>query len=366
MIERQTFADHAPAMRRAGWAVLPAVGKSPRVNGFNKWGGAPSIDTVLSWAKRQPNADIIYVPGLCQTPKGKGIVVVDSDDEDAIGQAEELFGKTPAKVRTRRGAHRIFEAAGLDLGKVTSLRPYGLNIDIKHGQEGAGIVVGPPSAHEKDRSIRYAWDDCDETVLKHLPPFPMQALQRILEKKPADTPAPARMLRDGSRKQGVNDYLVSRVCHCADFDELLDVARTWNENLRDHGYEPMEDAILIRRARVVWQQHEQGRFLPMIGQGGVAKTTRSEMDVLLALNPKIAGDALLLLARLKIEHSARCARGKSFALDVRAMARDNVIAGWSRDRYQNAKDLLLGAKSLKCVSEFRMTRDGRDAARYTL
>ena len=56
----------------------------------------------------------------------------------------------------------------------------------------------------------------------------------------------------------------------------------------------------------------------------------------------------------------------AFALDVNAMVRDNVINGWTRERYQNAKDLLLEAKSLKCVSEFRMTREGRNAARYTL
>jgi len=75
-------------------------------------------------------------------------------------------------------------------------------------------------------------------------------------------------------RRGSNDYLVSRVCHCADFDELLDVARTWNEELLDHGYEPLEDTILIRRARVVWQHHQQGRFVPMV-KGDDAFSTSS-------------------------------------------------------------------------------------------
>ena len=65
----------------------------------------------------------------------------------------------------------------------------------------------------------------------------------------------------------------------------------------------------------------------MINQGGVAKTRRNEIGALLSLNPKAAGDALLLLARLKIERSVRCAHGEPFALDVKAMARDNVITG---------------------------------------
>ena len=178
----QTFADNAPAMRAAGWAVLPGSGKSPQVNGFTTWKHAPGAETVARWVKLKPASDILYVPGLCRTPKGEGIVTVDPDDENAIGQVDELFGPTPGKVRTRRAAHRIFEAAGLNLGDVTSLRRYGFNIDLKHGQHGAGIAVGPPSTHEKDRTFRYRWDGCDETVLRHLPPFPIEKLRAFLDK----------------------------------------------------------------------------------------------------------------------------------------------------------------------------------------
>jgi hypothetical protein len=108
MFERQTFADHAPAMRRAGWAVLLAEGKSPLVSRFNIWELAPGAYTIERWAKRWPDRDIVYVPGVCETNKGKGVIVVDADNAEAIGQAEELFGDTPAKVRTRRGEHRLF------------------------------------------------------------------------------------------------------------------------------------------------------------------------------------------------------------------------------------------------------------------
>jgi hypothetical protein len=195
----QTFADFAPGMRAAGWAVLPGQGKAPQVNGFNTWKHAPGPETISRWAKLKPDADILYVPGLCQTPKGHGIIIVDPDDEVAIGQAEELFGDTPAKIRTRRGQHRGFAAAGVDLGELTSLRRYGLNIDLKHGQRGAGIVVGPPSAHEKDRSFRYAWDGCDETVIRHLPPFPEGKLKAFLNKQAKPDLKP---LRDGFQVPG--------------------------------------------------------------------------------------------------------------------------------------------------------------------
>ena len=366
----RTFADYAPAMRREGWAVLPSAGKSPIRSGFNSWRKAPSVAVISQWAERDPDADIVYVAGLCETGRNnRGIIVVDADDADAIGQAEEIFGETPGKVRTRRGQHRLFDGHGIDLGKLTGLRKLGLNIDIKHGKNGAGIVAAPPSAHEKDRTFHYAWEDCDETVIRHLPPFPLRKLKSLLEKhEPATQKAElGRRLRDDSRKQGLNDYGVRQVSFCADWDEFLDVCRTWNENLANHyALEPLEDEIVISRASVVWQHHLEGRFVPMIGKGRVAKTKADEVDTLLALNPKHAGDALLLLTKLKIWHAARCRRDETFPVCVKAMASDDVLPGWTRERYQNAKELLLEAGLLKCISEFRNTRDGRDAALYSL
>lgn len=317
---------------------------------------------------REPDADIVYVPGLCETGRNKrGIIVVDPDDADAIGYAEEIFGETPGKVRTRRGQHRLFDGHGMDLGKLTSLRNFGLNIDIKHGKNGAGIVAAPPSAHEEDRSFHYEFEGCDETVLGHLPPFQLHKLTALLENHKPATQQAERGLRDGSRKQELNDYLVSQVCFCSNFDELLDVARTWNEDVPErNGKPPLEEEKLISRANVVWQQHLEGRFEPMIGKGRVAKMRASEMDTLLALSPKNAGDAVMLLSKLRIEHSARCRRGKTFPVCVKAMARDNVLLGWTKERYQNAKELLLEAGLLKCTSEFRDTREGRHAALYRL
>jgi hypothetical protein len=361
----QTFADNAPRLHAAGWAVLAARGKSPVIKYFNKMKFRPGAKTVTDWAQEKPDADIVIVPGLCCTGQGrKGIIAVDPDNETAIGQAIEFFGDTPGKHRTRRGRHHLYDGDGIDLGKVTGLREIGFEIDIKHGKNGSGILAAPPSRHEKDPSFRYAYEDCDETVVRHLPPFPVAKLKALLEKHaPKASAVVAEIRRDHSRKQSINDYLIPHVFRVASEEELLDIARTWNASLKEQGYEPLPDHVLVRRARVVWQQRD--RFVPMIGQGGVARMTRNEMDALLALNPKTAGDALLLLSRLKIEHSARCARGEAFALDVNAMTRGNFIAGWTRERYQNAKDLLLEAKLLKYLSKFRMTRNGRDAARYT-
>ena len=99
----RTFADYAPAMRREGWAVLPSVGKSPIRSGFNSWRKAPSVAVISQWAERVPDADIVYVAGLCETGRNnRGIIVVDADDADAIGHAEEIFGETPGSADPAR------------------------------------------------------------------------------------------------------------------------------------------------------------------------------------------------------------------------------------------------------------------------
>src|SRR5262249_53188872 len=91
--EVNVFGDYAVPMRRLGYAVLPANGKAPLRNGFNKWKQAPGEKTIAKWAQRNPGADMVIVPGLSKARRDSfGLVVVDADDEEAKGQAIELFG----------------------------------------------------------------------------------------------------------------------------------------------------------------------------------------------------------------------------------------------------------------------------------
>jgi hypothetical protein len=343
----QTFADQAMAMRRYGWAVLPAKGKSPIVENFPNWHRAPGAKSIEDWAKKYPAADIVFVAGLCSPRKDKrGVIVVDADDSDASDHTEELFGQTPGRVQTRRGVHHYYDASRVDCGKLPpSLRGLGLNADLKHGQGGAAIIAAPPSRHEKEPEFRYTWLDCGPSVLSDLPAFPIKVLQRLLEKDQERFRTLKRDFRDGSRKQGLNDYLVGQVCFCDTFDELLDVARTWNqERLADHAKGPLEDAIVIARASVVWRQrNEEGRFEPWHHGEGVAKVDLRELNKLLALDSKGAGDAVALLAFLRVKHAARCRRGETFVLTPKAMERNQVLKGWTRERYEKARDLLLKA-----------------------
>src|SRR5215470_609261 len=142
------FASKAPPMRRAGFAVLPARGKEPIRKGYRSWRTAPGPEAVAKWAEKDPDADIVYVPGLSRAkPGGSGIVVLDADDELACEEVVKMFGDTPGKVRTRRGRHFQYRDTGFHFGKLSSLKAFGINADVKHGNS---IVVAPWSRHEKD------------------------------------------------------------------------------------------------------------------------------------------------------------------------------------------------------------------------
>ncbi len=180
-----TFSENAPQLSKAGFAVLPAKGKRPLLKGFNKMKGAPSSTTLARYAERNPDADIVYVPGLSRAGNGRKLVVVDADTPEDVIKAEEMFGKTPGKVKTRRAGHLLYGVAtSIQISdKITGLRVQGFDIDLKHGQGGCGVVVAPPSQHEKDPEFLYSWDGCDQTVISDVSDFPLSHLEEIIGRK---------------------------------------------------------------------------------------------------------------------------------------------------------------------------------------
>jgi hypothetical protein len=371
----QTFADHALDMRAAGWAVLPAEGKSPLVSRFNIWGKAPASCTIERWAKRWPEKDIVYVPGLCETGRGKGVIVVDADNAEAIGLAVEIFGDTPAKVKTRRGEHRIFAAAGVNLGKLTGLRNCGegFAIDLKHGQEGAGIAAAPPSPYEKDRSIRYAWKGCDPSIIANLPPFPRHRLIAFLEKHPPKTKPDQRTadrtgFRNNSRGLGLNDYLFSQAwawgdceTHQERLDAALEKAEQFNEGLPRLGFEMLDGGELEKRIAQVIKDLEAGKIERLQGMRATCTSDADEIRAICEFSP--SGDsAFALLQLLRAEHDAKCKRGETFKLSINAMVEAHVLGHWSAHKYRKARDLLLELGLIREVSP----ETGTQRAEYVL
>jgi hypothetical protein len=349
------FGDHALQLCRYGLAVVPlARDRRPFVSGFNRWSRPPAERTVARWCEQYPDANIGLLPGL------SGVMVVDSDDATQDEQIGELFGPTPLRILTSRGRHRYYRRVSERLPG--DLRKFGFACDLKTGNS---IVIVPPSLHESGK--RYRFDDCDWTALPDVPLPQMEGLRALAETHTSEGANPAqRQMRDGSRKQWLNDLLCRHAMSCDTLDELLDVAMSANQSLADSGLEPLDDATVLKRTQVVWEDAQAGKLEQWVGREGRATLLGSELDRLCRLNPRIGPDAFALLAWLRIQHSARSSRGETFNITPKAMARDQVIYGWERRRYMRARDLLLLAGFIEKVAKFRNTRFGPVGSQYRL
>jgi hypothetical protein len=123
---------------------------------------------------------------------------------------------------------------------------------------------------------------------------------------------------------------------------------------------------VMENVLTVWQDRESGKIERWAGAKSKSKRRRVEFDLLNSIDPNTAPLALVLLHRLRDEHSARCRRGETFALTVRSMAQAQVIPGWGWSKYDRARKLLLKAGLIEMVSQSIQTPDGRGAAQYRL
>jgi hypothetical protein len=349
------FGRHAERMAALGLAVVPlGHDRKPLVAGFNKWSHRPSLHAVARWAQKFPGANIGILPGP------SGLWVADVDDAHQVSEVEELLGPTPLHVITNRGEH-LYYARPCERVPGT-LRNQGLNVDLKAGNS---VVIAPPSIHASGH--RYRHKDADWSVLSDLPRPDLERLRQLLRRESGRGLAKnSRDMRDGSRKQWLNDLLCKHVAFCDTFNELLDKARTANSELPNWGHEPLDDATVIDRARKVWTDRETGKLEKWIGNTGIARIRKSEILALSSLDPKGAGDAVALLTILRIAHGARCRRGETFCITPHSMAHHDVIPGWARQRYMRARNLLIEGKLLEKVSSFQFKRNGRHGARYRL
>jgi hypothetical protein len=147
------------------------------------------------------------------------------------------------------------------------------------------------------------------------------------------------------------------------FDDMLDYARTWNADLSKAGLEPIDDADVVRRARAVWRDREDGKIQHWQGQRAVAQVRADEARHLSAAS-RPGANALTLLALLRAEHGARSALGESFAICINAMVRDRVLGKWSARRLRNARNELLALGYIHRVRTGVQTAKGRTADQY--
>lgn len=343
------FADNAFAMYQHGLAVLPiGIDRTPSIKGFGRWKTRPGTQTIKKWMRTHPTDNIAIVPNL------SGVLIVDCDDASQDQAVEDLFGPTPLKVVTRRGWHRYYRKVNERLPG--NLRFAGLQVDLK----ASGIVIAPPSVHESGHIYRL---EGDWSALKDLPPPQLETLAALLAKRGR---VDASAMRDGSRGQWLNDQLCKCTMDCLTFEELVHRAAALNDDLEVRGIARLPEAEILKRAQKVWTDAQSGKLQPLSTYRGTLKTSHGELDALGRISPKHGPDALVLLLKLRAVHTARCRRGESFCLTPQSMANKGVLIGWTRERFQNARDVLLEAGMIVQVAPFRRNGGQRQGAQYRL
>ena len=346
------FAENAVSMSRHGLAVIPlGRDRTPSVSGFNRWSHRPSERTLERWAAVHPNDNIGVIPGL------SGVWVADVDDAEQVEKIQKNS--------------RCDSAPNTDEPRIPSMVREAVRAPANH----------PSPLWAKRRS--QVWErDCHRAPInsRKRKVLCVRRRQRLVGAQrtatsgchqtpiDADRPKPEtiREMRDGSRKLWLNDLLCSHAMHCDSEDELLDIARTANQNLGNRGIPVLDDATVVKRAAAVWKDAVAGKLEAWRGRSGNARARGSEIVELCRLDKNNGTDAFTLLMVLRIEHSARCRRGETFSITPKAMARDNVVPGWTRERYEKARNLLLLGRWIEKVADLRTTPEGRVAAQYRL
>lgn len=348
----EVFGAAAEELLSHGLAVLPVdIDKKPLVSGFDGWHKRPGLSTVRTWATKFPYANIAVIPGI------SGIDVADVDCADQVREVEELLGWTPLKVKSSRGAHLYYKRTREQLPN--DLKKWGLLVDLKAGNS---IVVAPPSRHRS--GIIYELMDCTWSSLKGLPEINTVTLKQFIESKVSSVPRAD--MRQQSRGLWLNDRLCKGAAYCDDFDGLVDLAQTLNLEIEARGLEPLPEGEITSRAAAVWKDVQEGKIQKWLGTSGVARSSEGEALMLCEIDHRHAGDAYMLLCVLRLKHSVRCRRGETFNFNPKAMALAGVLPGWSRERYEKARHLLLEARLLLCVASYHHTADGRVGAQYRL
>jgi hypothetical protein len=159
--------DAALSYAGRGWSVVPvhspvgegcscgrsdctAIGKHPRVRWEAAMHEPATVETVVGWWERWPDANVGIVTGMVS-----GVVVLDvdprHDGDHTHGELESAWGPLPVTavdITGGGGWHYWFAATG-DLIPSIELGP---GLDVKG--EG-GLAVAPPSRHASGR--RYRW-----------------------------------------------------------------------------------------------------------------------------------------------------------------------------------------------------------------
>jgi hypothetical protein len=232
MSARAVFGDAQPIYAEHGIATFPVTQlKVPAVRNYLKMGLDTSRGLVIKFSDEP-------AIGFATKPRnGVTILDIDTSDEKVLADVLDRHGHTPLIARTGSGK---FHAYYRHNGERRKIRPWrNLPIDLLGS---GGFVVAPPSEVAKG-SYTFIEGTLDDVAL--LPT--LHSLDLPQPKQPSAI--------EGERNSKLWEHCMRQAHHVDTFDELLDVARTFNDNCLP----PLEDAEVISAAQSAWKYTESGR-----------------------------------------------------------------------------------------------------------
>jgi len=302
---RGLFATYQPQYAAHGIATFPVdqAHKRPMVRGYQKIG--PRLSQTL--AQRFPAADAFgFVVG---EPSGITVIDIDTPDDRVLADVLDRHGQTPFVVRSGSGHWQAWYRHNGERRRAGKSRPWrDRPIDVL----GAGYVVAPPSRGKRNpyEIVRGSLDDLDRLpVARNLEECRPDRI-RLQLSEGAITP--------GARGDSVFRWCMQQVRYCDTLEDLLDVARTFNE---DQCLPPISDARVIRAARSAWgyEQRGENRF----GQPGAWLPTDAVKEMI--SDPYLATLIMWLIAQNGPDRTFWVADGLAEQFD------------WPRERFQRAR-----------------------------
>jgi hypothetical protein len=299
------FARWQPLYAEHGIPTFPVRDKRPAVRGYLKLGSITSTRL----AEKFPDANAI---GFALGERSKITVLdVDTPDERVLADALDRHGPTPIVIRSGSGNHQGWYRWN---GERRQIRPFGEKpIDVL----GGGFVVAPPSHGSKlnYRFIEGTLDDID-----HLPY--LRGIPPNIEGQTGAATQETEYVGEGARNNTLFRHCMRAAHHCDDFDALIDVARTRN----DEFLPPLPDSEVVKVAKSAWDYSERGanRF----GRRGVFFDA-DEANRLITSD----SDVFVLLAFLRANN-----RPQSIFMVANGLA---GFLGWGLNRFRRARNRLV-------------------------
>jgi hypothetical protein len=300
------FSKAQPLYAERGIATFPVSPKKiPAVRGYLR----ADLNRSQALASKFPDAEAFGF--ATDNRNGVSVLDIDTPDDRVLVQALDRHGHTPLIARTGSGK---FHAYYRHNGERRRIRPWsGREIDLL-GK--GGMVVAPPSKVAKGS---YAFIEGSLDDVSRLP------VMRNLEFEKLEP------VKQGERNDKLWRHCMRHARHVETYDELLDVARTFN----DECLPPMEDSEVMSAAQSAWRITERGDN--WFGRHG-AWFPVEEVSLLVSQT-----DALALLVFMRANQGPAatflCANGLAEKF------------GWRRHRIANARRRLIELGYMKPVRQ---------------